>query len=374
MPDKYCNLDFVYDTWSADELQALLSNALDDEEHSVIRDHSPTVAVEFGYTAKIWSQFNEGLGLRSGYRVLNSGIQLAANNMPQGETIQVPLTRSIGRQNQVHFLVHFDNYTPDLGRKGFHRELTDFAKSIARKITESHLSKLRGQLKANTGVAPDLVRELKIADWKREMLEHEIDRPLVLRSPHFFHPIERVSITSAPTREQDVIALFHQLVAGGVIRGISVMSTNERFTYDGLYRVTFDLAQELYTYDAETNPLGVSLEITKELSGRVTEPRVLEYKFCLDGLVEDFDSLDKNIKDIDLCIAWTTGEQYRERYGITSLLLPENAGQRQYHGVTHTMIDLESGAKHLDLVILSELIEHLNDPLASVQTQRDKYE
>lgn len=118
------------------------------------------------------------------------------------------------------------------------------------------------------------------------MLEHEAERPLILKSPHFFHPIERVSITSAPTREQDVIALFHQLVAGGVTRGISVMSTNERFTYDGLYRVTFDLAEELYAYDAETNPLGVSLEITKALSGRVTEPRVLEYKFCLDGLLK----------------------------------------------------------------------------------------
>jgi len=374
MPDKYSNLDFVYDIWSPTELQSLLANALDDDEQSIIRDHSPTVAVEFGYTAKLWSQFNEGLCLRSGYRVLNSGIQLAANNMPQGETIQIPLTRNQGRQNQVHFLIHFDNYTPDLGRKGFHRELTDFAKSIARKITELRLSKLRGQLKANTGVAPDLVREIKIADWKKEMLQHEMALPLILKSPHFFHPIERVSITSAPTREQDVIALFHQLVAGGVIRGISVMSTNERFTYDGLYRVTFDLAEELYAYDPEANPLGVSPEIASALSGKVTEPRVLEYKFCLDGLVEDFDSLDKNIRDIDLCIAWTTGEQYRERYGITSLLLPENAGQRQYHGVTHTMTDLESGAKHLDLIILSELIEHLNDPETSVQVQRSKYE
>jgi hypothetical protein len=294
--------------------------------------------------------------------------------MPQGEAILVPLNRNIGRQNQVHFLIHFDNYTPDLGRKGFHRELTDFSKSIARSITESHLSKLRSRLKANTGVAPDLVREMEITDWKKEMLADELADPLLLKSQHFFIPIERVSITSVPTREQDVIALFHQLVAGGVIRGINVMSTNERFTYDGLFKIAFDLSTSIYVYDAEKNPLGVPIGVAVALEGKITDPRVLEYKFNLDGLIEDFDGQDKNIKDVDLCIVWTTGELFKERYGITSLLLPENADQRQYHGVTHALADLDSGMKHCDLIVLSELIDYLNDPVGAAAGQRAKYE
>ena len=206
------------------------------------------------------------------------------------------------------------------------------------------------------------------------MLSHESQQPLKLQSKHFFLPVERVSITSVPTREQDVIALFHQLIAGGVIRGLNMMSTNERFTYDGLFKITFDLASELYVYDAGTNPLGVPEETAKALSGRVTAPRILEYKFSLDGLVEDFDSQDKNIKDIDLCVAWTTGDLYREKYGIVSLLLPENADQRQYHGITHVLVDLETGAKFCDLIILSELIEFLNDAKKTADAQRIKYE
>ena len=358
LPDRFRNLDFLYDEWTPAELKSLVGNALDAEELEVFERYSPTVAVEFGYTAKLWSRFNEALELRTGYRVLSSGIQLAANNMPQGETILIPLNRNIGRQNQLHFLVHFDNYSPDMGRKGFHRELSDFAKTVSRAISENHLSKLRHLLKANTGVAPDLVREMKIGDWKKEMLEHETRQPLVLQSEHFFKPTERVSITSAPTREQDVIALFNQLVAGGVIRGITVMSTNERFTYDGLFKVGFDLDPALYVY-GEANPLGVSEEISEALSGRVTEPRILEYKFSLDGLVEDFDSQEKNVVDVDLCVAWETGTLYKERYGITSLLIPENADQRQYHGVTHVLTDLESGSKLCDLIILSELVDGL---------------
>lgn len=374
LPDKFRNLDFLYDSWTPSEIEVLIGSSLDSEDKAVIIKHKPTISVEFGYSAKQWTYFNEQLDLRSNYKVLTAGIQLAANNMPQGEAFVIPLTRNIGRQNQLHFLIHFENYSPDLGRKGFHRELTDFAKNAARYITENHLVKLRMYLKANTGVSPDLIREMKIGDWKKEMLAHELTAPLILNSEHFFKPTERVSITSAPTREQDVIALFNQLVAGGVIRGISVMSTNERFTYDGLFKVTFDLPTELYTYDSVTNPLGVPFEVSKQLQGKVTDPRVLEYKFSLDGLVEDFESQDKNINDVDLCIMWETGNLYRERYGITSLLIPENSDQRQYHGVTHILNDLETGAKHCELIVLGELIRSLNDPESTADMQREKYE
>lgn len=374
MPDKYSNLDFIYESWEPDELVALLGDSIDEDEAYIIGKYGPVISVEFGYTAKLWNQFNDSLGVRTNYKVLTSGIQLAANNMPQGETILIPLNRNIGRQNQLHFLMHFDNYSPDLGRKGFHREITDFAKSISRKIAESHLAKVRHLLKANTGVAPDLVRELKIGEWKKEMEAHEQSAPLEIASEHFFKPVDRVSITSAPTREQDVIALFHQLIAGGVIRGINVMSTNERFTYDGLFRIAFDLDANIYQYDSETNPLGVPPSTAEALAGKITDPRVLEYKFSLDGLVEDLDNQDKNIKDIDLCIIWETGSLYSERYGITSLLIPENADQRQYHGVTHVLTDIETAAKSCDLIVLSELVQYLNDPVDTANQQREKYE
>jgi hypothetical protein len=374
MPDKFRNLDFIYDKWSTEEISNAIGQFFDDEEKEVLNTHTPTVSFEFGYTAKIWTQFNDSLNLRKDYKVLTAGIQLAANNMPQGEIITIPLNRNIGRQNQIHFLFHFDNYTPDLGRKGFHRELSDFAKNASKNITDHILSKHRSLLKPNTGVAPDLVREMRIGDWKKQMLEHEAVQPLELQSKHFFKPTERVSITSAPTREQDVIALFNQLVAGGVIRGIRVMSTNERFTYDGLYKVAFDLPEEIYTYEPEANPLGVSSDIAAALKGKVTDPRVLEYKFSLDGLIEDFEGQDKNINDVDLCIVWETGATFKERYGITTLLIPENADQRQYHGVTHILNDMETGAKHCDLIVLSELMQSLNDPLGTADQQREKYE
>lgn len=54
--------------------------------------------------------------------------------MPQGELIQIPLTRNIGRQNQAHVVVHFENCTVDLGRKGFQKEITDLQKTFQEKF------------------------------------------------------------------------------------------------------------------------------------------------------------------------------------------------------------------------------------------------
>jgi hypothetical protein len=130
---------------------------------------------------------------------------------------------------------------------------------------------------------------------------------------------------------------------------------------------------DLYVYDADRNPLGVPLETATALHGRVTDPRVLEYKFCLDGLIEDLNNQDKNLKDIDLCVVWSTGDLYKERYDITTLLIPENADQRQYHGITHVLTDLETGAKHCDLIVLSELVEFLNNHNEASKLQEQKY-
>lgn len=373
-PDKFSNLEFIYESWGKDEIVNLIGKKLDSEDVDLIVKHDLFVSVEFGYTAKIWSAFNDRLGVRSGYRVASGGIQLAANNMPQGEVIQIPLDRNIGRQNQIHFLVHFSNYTPDMGRKGFHRELTDLAKELGKQITNEVLIPVRKRLRPSGGISPDILREQKVSQWKKEMERHENESPLSITNPHFFLPTEKLLITSTPTREQDVIALFHQLIAGGVVRGIKILSTNERMTYDGLFRVAFDLSVSKYIYNDESNPLGLLDESAKALHGQILDPKVLEYKLSLDGLVEDLENGDKNAKDLDLVVVWETGQDYLKMFGITSLLAPGNYIQREYHGVTHVVTDLDSGGRQFDLIVLSELIRFLNAPEAEVREQSAKYE
>ncbi|MFL0376763.1 hypothetical protein ACH0BY_22750 [Paenibacillus amylolyticus] len=376
LPSAYKDLDIIYDFWDTEKIVELTNLEADDEAMDICNKYLPNVYIAYTFTTKTWDKINESLGLRNNYRIMYGGIQIAANNMPQGEIIQIPLKRYIGRQNQVHVVIHFDNCSPDLGRKGFQSEIVEFAKEISRKLIEGPLQRVGFTLKSNTGAAPDLLREKRVEDWKRDMAQYELENPLKLINEHFFLPTKTISITSKPTREQDVIALFNQLLAGGVIRGVRIMSTNERFTYDGLYRIIVTEPTDYHIYNQETNPLGVfgeTLESINEIPF-ISSPKILEYKFSLDGLIENIQDSSKNSNDIGLVVVWETGDFYVGNYKITSLLDKNNTDLRQYHGLTHVMTNVTTGQREMDLIILEELIEFLNDPITAQQKQVDKYE
>jgi hypothetical protein len=378
LPGKFKNLDAFYQSWSDIDLINLYKNnqiSFDDEDIEIINKLKPCVNISYVYSLKVWEAIHSELDYRQGQKVLYGGIQICANNMPQGETIQIPLNRNIGRQNQIHCVIHFNNCSADLGRKGFKSEIVEFSKDLAKKLSDGPLLKIKYALRINTGSAPNLLREQEVENWKKEMAEYEINSPLELISEHFFLPAKKISITSKPTREQDVIALFNQLIAGGVIRGIKIMSTNERLTYDGLFRILLEEPTENHLYDEFKNPLGIEKSILKGFPLPFkSDPKVLEYKFSLDGLIEDIDAGNKNSNDISLVIVWETGEMYKENYKLTSFLDPDNLNMREFHGVTHSITNITTGQREIELIVLSELIEFLNNPEETIKKQIEKYE
>lgn len=376
LPPRYRNLNSIYDIWEAERLATEIT--LDQNEREILERCNPLVYFCYVYSLKIWQGLNEKIGLRSGVNALYGGIQIAADNMPQGELIQIPLTRNTGRQYQAHFVIHFDNCSADLGRKGFQKEITDFSKSVSKKILDGPMLKVRNNFRSNTGVAPDLMREQQLDDWKSTMLAHETEHPLILENENFFLPSNKISITSIPTREQDVIALFNQLIAGGVIRGIKIMSTNERFTYDGLYKVIIEKPQENHIFSNDNNPLGVERDkiqtiIEEYPEGFYSQPKVLEYKYSLDGFIEDIENGTKNSNDIGLLVAWEAGNMYKQKFYITSLLIDDNIHLRQYHGITHRLHDITTNEFVSDIILLSDLIHYLNDTQSCSKIQEDKY-
>lgn len=376
MPSKLSNLEAIYDKWEYTKILDVLSFANDQKE--LIDLYKPTMIFFYVFSTNVWNKINEKIGVRKGINVLYGGIQIAANNMPQGELIQIPLSKNIGRQNQAHIVIHFEKCSADLGRKGFKKEITDLAKEISRKLLDGPLMKVKQCFKKNTGAAPDLIREKKISEWKEQMIKHEKENPLQLENDNFFKPLHRISITSIPTREQDVIALFNQLIAGGVIRGIRIMATNERSTYDGLYRIVIEEPSENHIYNRETNPLGIDEEIVEKFKedateGFISEPNVLEYKYSLDGLVEDVEDGTKNTNDIGLVVAWESGDLYKRNYYIESLLLDENITLRSYHGVTHRLRDISTSEYISELILLKDLILYLCDYDKCIELQ-EKYD
>lgn len=64
-------------------------------------------------------------------------------------------------------------------------------------------------------------------------------------------PVNEISIVSEPQSEQDVIVLFNQLIAGGVIRGIKLYATSQIKQYDGIFKFTIKEPVDNHIFDIE---------------------------------------------------------------------------------------------------------------------------
>ncbi len=105
-----------------------------------------------------------------------------------------------------------------------------------------------------------------------------------------------------------------------------------------------------------TNPLGIADEIVEDIkekypNGFCSAPKVLEYKYSLDGLMEDMESGLKNTNDINLVVAWESGELYKENFYIASMIIEDNLNLRQYHGVTHRLFDINTNEMVCEMML-----------------------
>jgi hypothetical protein len=382
LPAAFYNLNGLYKFWSPTEIADVEGEfksgrqdgalTITDEDRKLIERYQVACYGFMGYSTDLWDLFNDTqVGLRKGKRILlRGGLQLATNAMPQGDLIQIPLNRNIGYQNVAHVLVHFDGADPDLGRKGFQPELQEAAKKISVAVANIFLQ-WRRQLRGDTGAPPEITSSRDIYDWVTAQERFEKENPLVIRRTDYFLPTAEPSLTSIPQNEQDVIALFHQLLAGGVIRGVRVLSTSQHNQYDGVFRFSLKFPADHHVFDKDRNPLGID-----ESHGRdefLSEPRILEYKFSVDGLVEELERGDKVEKDIKLVIAWSMGRTWGSRYIITPLLSLDNVHQRVFHGGTHLVRNALTGDTVFPAIILSELIEYLNDVDGVQKFQAETY-
>ncbi|WP_394147182.1 hypothetical protein [Shewanella atlantica] len=366
IPTRYMKSNGIYEYFDTKEILALRAN--DDDYENLINEYNVEAYAYFTYSTSVWDQLNDSLAkLRKGYRVLKGGLQLANNNMTQGELIAIPLTSNIGYQNQCHIIVHFKDADPDLGRKGFQPELKEAAEKVSVAIV-NRFKKWKRLLKSDSGVKPDITKEIELHEWVKAQETHETKHPLVLTNKNFFAPINEISITSEPQSEQDVIVLFNQLIAGGVIRGINLLATSQVKQYDGVYKYIVKEPFKNHEFNKINNPLGVDeLHFQTE---HVSPPKILEYKYNLNALIHEFESEYKNEKDIHLAIAWEMGDEWKKNYEAISLLDLDNIHQRDFHGLTHI---LDSGTTRFHVVILKELIRYLNDVDAVQAYHKETY-
>lgn len=378
-PSKLKELDIIYDDHDFQSLIQLIEDPhlgylKDDDEFKkslldICNRYKPYIYCCYCYSETFWDQLNKFLEIRSTAKIFKSGIQLAADNMPQGEIR--PIDYKSVHADRTYIVIHFDNCETDLGRKSFSKELEDFAQKIA-EILVNHYSKYRDFLKTPTGRNDDPGDKESVERWKNESKKYAEENPLNLSTYN-------IPTICKPAKEQEVIALFNQLLGAKVICGIEIIATDQRFIYDCLCQYKIELS-EIYIYDEKNNPLGLFKEEIINQYGKFGFPffscslKVLEYKVSIDGLIEDLKDGDKNSNDIDLLVVWKTGNKWKKHYHITSLLDRDNLRRRPYHGVTHIMYNLSHHQQEMYLIVLEELIDFLNNPEEEEERQKEKYE
>lgn len=369
LPNKFTSLNGIYEIFDSKKLKNLQTTKIEEDEMKLIDDFKITAYGYFSFSTAVWDTLNDSVAkLRKGYRFIKGGIQLANNSMIQGDMLVIPLTQSIGYQNQAHIVIHFKNADPDLGRKGFQPELKDLAEIIAVGIV-NHFKGWRHLLQQDKGNKPDIIQEMKLHEWVKQEEEFEKSNPLSITNPNFFNPVNEISISSEPQTEQDTIVLFSQLLAGGVIRGIKLLSTSQFRQYDGLYKFIVPQPADNHIYDHSKNPLGILIEnLQVDL---ISKPRVLEYKYNMDALIHEFENGEKQERDVSLVVVWDIGSEWKKNYEVISLLDTENLHHRSFHGITHTFFTQSNS--RFDAIVLRELVHYLNSPEDADALQKQKY-
>ena len=119
--------------------------------------------------------------------------------------------------------------------------------------------------------------------------------------------------------------------------------------------------------------MNVHIMLGWERAQIVSAPYVLEYKYSFDALLEEIEKEDKDESSINLVVCWVMGDKWKRRYTITPLLSYANLHHREIHGVTHIVRNSTTGQNVFWVIVLSELIDYINNPDGMRELQKQKY-
>lgn len=367
LPADFKRLDCLYEIWDKNDLTSDNSSflsTLTEEDRVLIEKHGVVVYGSFLRSAKIWNEFNDDeLLLRRGTRIIHGGLQLASDHMPQGDLAVIPLTSAIGYQANAHVIVHFTDGNPDMGRKIFQPELKDLAERLSVRAVTT-FKKFMQHLRPDSG-SQAIIPDLELHEWKRMQEEHRNKSPLSYSKGR-----ANIALVSKPQQEQDVVALFHELIGSGILRGFRIFATSQSDRYDSLFFMEYQKDSDVL-FDRSAQRLGVTREYDLPYT---TEPKVLEYKYSFDSLVADFDKGEKFPRQISLVVCWTAGKLFRQKFYFQPLLVGDEGMSRTIFGATHQVFTQGTHDQPaFEVIVLEDLLNWLQDPSDEEARQKRDY-
>jgi hypothetical protein len=144
-----------------------------------------------------------------------------------------------------------------------------------------------------------------------------------------------LSFRKEPQYENDVIAIFSEMVARDHIRGFEILSVSSGAQYDGVVNYRFTKNPDRLVHHPMNNRLGL---IKSRIAKTDLLGKNLEFKMSLVDLINDFDEEVKSPQKVRFAVTWDEGDVAGSGYEIINLLDNDNYELREFHGQTHQLV------------------------------------
>lgn len=266
--------------------------------------------------------------LNKDFPLFKSGIYIGTKGMPTGiEIKEGDGCKYPAYYKRCFFVAHDNDLAFDMGRKTIHhiprRRLQEAVTEIFKRFEEIAKFQPGGSAKASVANKTKAQRQREIEeDWK------------------IIEKIEDLACAAIPCQkipdgqEAGVVAIFHELLGAGQLTKYRPLKSGYGTRYD------------LYSYyDGDSSQ----------------EKIILEFKYVLESVCDDFQNITKFFNEIDILVAWDADETKLEAYNL-SLEECNPDEDEVYEGVNY-LLESHDFQDPIPVILLKDFIETLEDEL-----------
>ena len=155
--------------------------------------------------------------------------------------------------------------------------------------------------------------------------------------------LPQLASKKVPEDENDVIALFFELLGKEYIKGYESFGLSQKDRYDGRFMIR---------QNANENP-PVPPTDDRQFS-------TVEFKTKVDTLFREFEHETKDPKDLKLVIAWTEGTLTSNRFTFADIEYSRYPPERVYPAVTRYLHDTRSGTQ-IQVLLLKSVVDGIKE-------------
>jgi molecular chaperone HtpG len=272
---------------------------------------------------------------------IEPGIYLSVRGMPTGIVLPFPTgTTEAGYWNNFYFLFEADWLSFDAGRKVVPGRTQELIKRTCLGIW-NEMRAWKTRFIGHEGEdSVDQFAEKQKQTTRVETVKQYPDMPL-----------GKIPFAKEPRTEQAVIAVFHEIVGRGLLKGYLTFDINTATTYDAIVKYTLSGdevgSQALQLWQEKLNK--------KTLRSIDVFPLNLEFKYEAADILDDIADRTKYLDQIDLIVSWSCDKARFDNAGVLVQDIEREA--ELFNGASKR---LEFGSnfptqRHVYLMVLKEL-------------------